>query len=69
MESTLMEPMAMSAVFKQQAHQLIDELPDDAGWNELIYRLQVRKDIEAGLVDSQANRVTEVDELIRELEL
>lgn len=59
----------MSAVFKQQAHQLIDELPEDAGWNELIYRLQVRKDIEAGLADSKANRVTDVDDMIRELEL
>ena len=59
----------MSAVFKQQAHQMIDELPDTAGWNELIYRMQVRKDIEAGLADSKAGRVTDADALIKELEL
>ena len=28
----------MSAVFKQQAHQLVDELPDDARWEDLIYQ-------------------------------
>lgn len=24
--------------FKQQAHELVEQLPEDAGWRELIYR-------------------------------
>lgn len=59
----------MSAVFKQQAHQMVDALPEDAGWNELIYRAQMRKEIEAGLADSRAGRVTDVDDMIGELDL
>lgn len=61
------EVFTMSAMFKQQAHQMIDALPEDAGWNELIYRAQVRKEIDTGLADSFAGRVTDVDEVIREL--
>jgi hypothetical protein len=52
--------------FKQAAHQLIDTLPETAGWNELIYRAVVRKEIEAGLADSAEDRVTPVDEVLRE---
>ena len=42
---------------KQTAHQLIDSLPDDATWETLLYTLQVRHDIEAGLVDANTSRV------------
>ena len=59
----------MAAVFKQEAHKLIDGLPETAGWNELIYRAVVRKEIEAGLVDSAAGRVTPVEDVLREFGL
>ena len=55
--------------FKQAAHQLIDTLPETAGWNELIYRAVVRKEIEAGLADSAADRVTSADDVLREFGL
>lgn len=54
---------------KQQAHQLIDELPDSVSWEELAYRLEVRADIEAGLADAQAGRVVTTAELRREFGL
>ena len=41
---------------KQTAHQLIDQLPDGVSWEKLLYTLQVRRDIEAGLADSRAGR-------------
>ena len=47
---------------KQEAHQLIDRMPDDATWEDLIYEIQVRQAIESGLADSQAGRTTEVGE-------
>lgn len=40
---------------KQTAHQLIDQLPDNVGWDEVIYRLAVRRSIEIGLAQSDAN--------------
>jgi predicted transcriptional regulator len=44
--------------FKQRAHALIDELPDDADWKDLAYEASVIQDIEEGLRDSDAGRVT-----------
>jgi len=59
----------MATVFKQEAHELVDQLPETAGWDDLIYRAVVRKEIEAGLADSAANRVTAVADLLREFDL
>ena len=44
---------------KQAAHQLIDQLPDEASWKDLIYELSVMQDIEEGLEDSDADRVVD----------
>ncbi len=44
---------------KQAAHQLIDRLPDGANWKDIIYELSVIQDIEDGLADSDAGRVTD----------
>ena len=41
---------------KQTAHHLIDQLPDGVSWEKILYTLQVRRDIEAGLADSRAGR-------------
>lgn len=57
---------SQSQTLKQQAHQLIDLLPEDATWRDLAYRAAVRADIEAGLADSAANRVTPVEDLLKE---
>ena len=52
---------------KATAHQLIDTLPDDTSWEKLLYTLQVRQDIEAGLKDSEAGYVIDSTELRRRL--
>ena len=44
---------------KQTAHQLIDQLPDEVSWKDLIYELSVMQDIEDGLQDSEAGRVVD----------
>ena len=49
----------MTATFctlKQQAHEIIDRLPDTATWDDVAYALSIQ-DIEAGLADSDADRV------------
>jgi hypothetical protein len=45
---------------KQQAHELLDQLPDTASWADVLYRMEVRADIEAGLADIKAGRVHSV---------
>ena len=46
--------MMSTASLKQTAHQIIDELPEDANWKDLIYELSVLQDIEEGLSASEA---------------
>ncbi|MBS0193620.1 MAG: hypothetical protein JSR34_05180 [Proteobacteria bacterium] len=47
----------MGAAFKQEAHQLIDALPDTAGWEDLAEQVETMLDLRAGLADSAADRV------------
>ncbi len=54
-----------STVDKHVAKAIIDELPDDATWEDLLYTLYVRQRIEAGLEDSRAGRVVSVEEVRR----
>jgi predicted transcriptional regulator len=62
----MLKPMSANAHdVKQAAHQLIDQLPDNVGWDELVYRMAVRREIEKGLADSAAGRVTPVEEVMK----
>lgn len=44
-------------MIKEQAKALIDSLPDDATWEDLMYTIYVRKSIETGLDDVKHGRV------------
>ena len=48
---------------KDEARRLVEELPDDASWDDLMYRIYVRQAIDAGLRDSQAGRTLDVKEV------
>ena len=48
---------------KEKAYRLLDELPESATWDDLMYKIYVRQTIEAGLEDSDAGRTTDVKEL------
>lgn len=54
---------------KQQAHELIDQLPDTATWDDLVYELAVRRSIERGLADADAGRLTDLENVRREFGL
>jgi len=54
---------------KQQAHDLIDKLPDNAGWDDMVYEMIARREIELGLADSEANRTTPVEDVAKEFGL
>ena len=53
----------MPATVKDEARRLIDTLPDEATWDDLMYRLYVRQSVEQGLEDSEADRVTPVEDV------
>jgi predicted transcriptional regulator len=52
---------------KEQARRIVDSLPDDATWEELIYRIYVREAIEAGNHTADAGRVVEVSAVRAEI--
>jgi hypothetical protein len=54
---------------KQTAHQLVENLPEDSTWEDLMYQIYVREVIEQGLEDSRANRVYPTDEIRQHLSL
>lgn len=58
--------MSTATVFKQEAHKLVDQMPNSATWRDLVYSAAVRADIEAGLKDSAAGCVTPVDDVLKE---
>lgn len=48
---------------KQEAQRIIEELAEDATWDDLMYRIYVRQVIESGLRDSEANQTLDVREV------
>jgi len=59
----------MSANIKEEARKLIENLPDDSTWEDLMYQIYVRESIELGLADSEAGRVTDVEDVRKEFGL
>ena len=48
---------------KDEAHRLVENLPEDATWEDLMYLIYVRQAIVAGLDDSDAGRTIDVKEV------
>jgi predicted transcriptional regulator len=59
--------MEASRNLKPEAHRLVDQLPDDASWDDLMYEVYVRQAVEAGLADVAAGRVISHEEAVRRL--
>ncbi|MBI1916344.1 MAG: hypothetical protein HYS12_16670 [Planctomycetes bacterium] len=54
---------------KDAARRIVEQLPDDASWEDLIYHIRVRQTIEAGLKDAVEGRTVPVEEVRRRLRL
>ena len=50
-------------MIRQQAHELVDQLPPQATWDDLMHEIYIRQAIEQGLADSQAGRTKTVNEV------
>lgn len=56
----------MQPDIKEEAHRLVDQLPESAGWDDLMEQIWIRQSIEAGLSDSEADRTTSVEQIREE---
>ena len=52
---------------KQSAKELLELLPDEATWDDIMYGLYVRQKIEKGLADMEAGRSVSLEEAKRRL--
>ncbi|ODH02693.1 hypothetical protein A4S05_23040 [Nostoc sp. KVJ20] len=48
---------------KEEARKLIDKLPENSTWDDLMYQIYVRQTAEAGLADSKASNVISAQEV------
>jgi DNA-binding transcriptional regulator YiaG len=48
---------------KDQAHKLVDKMPENSTWDDLIHEIYVRQIIEEGLADSKSGRTKDVREI------
>ncbi len=58
-----------NVVRKEDAHKLVDQLPPDATWEDLMHEIYVREAIEKGLEDSKAGRTKDVSEIRKKYRL
>jgi predicted transcriptional regulator len=56
----------MPAVFKQEAHKLVDQLPDSASWDDLIYQAALYRAVERGMAQADAGELIPVEELLKD---
>jgi predicted transcriptional regulator len=58
-----------SAGIKREAQRLVERLPEQASWDDLMYEIYVRQAVDRGIADADAGRVVSHDEAMRRLGL
>jgi len=53
----------MDTDLKTKAKKLIEDIPEDSTWDDLMHEIYVRQTIESGLEDSKAGRTMHVSEV------
>jgi hypothetical protein len=51
---------------KNQTEKIIENLPEESNWEDLMYRIYVRQKIELGITDGKAGRVRTTEEIRKE---
>jgi predicted transcriptional regulator len=57
------------AVLRKEIENLIKDLPEDANWDDLMYKIYVRQSIEQGLKDSEAGLTISHEEIKKKYRL
>ncbi|MEM6797330.1 MAG: hypothetical protein AAF725_25395 [Acidobacteriota bacterium] len=55
------------STIKEQARQLVEQLPDDATFDDLVYQVHVRQKIESGIRAVEEGRVQSHEDVKRRL--
>jgi len=64
------EPETVASIpVKQQAREIVDHLPDNVTWEEVMYELELRASIERGITDADSGKLTPVHDVMREFAL
>lgn len=58
----------MAQRIRDEAARIVEQLPEDATWDDLMYEIYVRQAIDSGLADSDAGNVTSSDDVRREFD-
>lgn len=69
LEETLISPRSEMDSAKKQAQDLIENLPDDVTWDELAYKIYVRRSIEQGIQAADEGRLRTEEDIRRRLGL
>lgn len=51
---------------REQVHQIAEQLPPEATWDDVRYQVELRASIERGLADVRAGRSIPVEQLMKE---
>jgi predicted transcriptional regulator len=54
---------------KEGARRLVDQMPENSTWDDLMHTIYVRQSIEKGLADSEAGRTTPVEDVRKQFGL
>ena len=54
---------------KEQAQQMVERLPEDATWEDIMYEIYVRQAIEKGIKDCDEGRTHTIEEVRQKLGL
>lgn len=54
---------------KKEVEHLLKDLPEDADWDDLMYKIYVRQSIEQGLKDSEEGRIISHEEIKEKYQL
>lgn len=54
---------------KEEARRLLDKLPEEVTWDDIMHEIYIRQVIEAGLNDSKAGRTTPVEQVREKFDL
>lgn len=57
------EEIMPTKTVKEEAEQLVRDLPEDATWDDLMQKIYARQAIQSGLEDSEAGRTMDVKEV------
>ncbi len=56
-----------SSGIKREAQRLVEKLPENASWDDLMYEIYLRQAVERGIADADAGRVVSHEEAMARL--